>query len=103
MRTAQPRTMTVSQLIEHIKADNLEEVVAFQLVGAGYLQIKTKDCEEYETLLKDSGDMPMIFNGKKQALKYVDDLVKETIASIGNVQYQKPEHIEGISTTRKVY
>lgn len=103
MNTDQPRTMTVSQLIEHIKADNLEQSIAFQLSGVGYVQVKTRDCEEFETLLADSGDRPFMFTGRKEASEFVDNLVKETLASIGNPHSEMPELLDGISTTRKVY
>lgn len=102
MKTSQPRTMTVAQLIEHIKADNLEQVVAFQLSGVGYVQIKTRDCEEFETLLKDSGDAPLIFSSKKEALAAIDLLVKD-VRHVANLILANTETHDGINTTRKVY
>ena len=82
--------ITITQLIEHIKRDNLEQAAAFQLAGAGYLQIKTRDTEEFQTVLKDDGESPLIFTGKKAAISYLDQLVKDTHAEFGRPQKSAP-------------
>ncbi len=101
--------MNINQLIEHIKSDNLAEAVAFQLSGVGYVQVKTRDCEAFRTVLGDCGEMPMTFPDKKIALEYLDNLVKDTLALL-TASLQEPASVPSsapaeaqLNTIRKTY
>lgn len=89
--------ITITQLIEHIKRDNLEQAAAFQLAGAGYLQIKTRDNEEFQTVLKDDGELPLIFTGKKAAITYLDKLVKDTREQVLQQRREAKQQQDGAS------
>lgn len=83
--------MNINELIEHIKSDNLAEAVAFQLSGVGYVQVKTRDCEKFATVLRECGQLPMTFPNRKIALQYLDNLVKDTLALLfASQQEQAP-------------
>jgi hypothetical protein len=69
--------MNINQLIEHIKSDNLAEAISFQICGMAFIQVKTRDCELFKTLLVESDESPMTFGNRKSALSFVDNLVKE--------------------------
>lgn len=69
--------MNINQLIEHIKSDNLAEAISFQICGMAFIQVKTRDCELFKTLLVESDESPMTFGSRKSALSFVDNLVAE--------------------------
>lgn len=106
--------MNINQLVEHIKADNLAEAIAFQISGTGYVQVRTRDSEKFETVLTATGDRPLLFSHKKEALAYVDNLVKQAISEFNALQQDSisvpasnpaGEQLVyvGINTQRKVY
>jgi hypothetical protein len=105
--------MNINELIEHIKSDNLAEAIAFQLSGTGYFQVKTRDGEKFQTVLTAAGDRPLMFTGRKEALAFVDNLVKQTLSAF-NAPQQEPAPVPanapaegqlhvGVSTIRKEY